>query len=905
MAEGGATYTVNIELDSKQFSQDLRTLKNKIKDDLGKAVKVGTNQGTTRQQVAQQIRQQREEDQAARKRFYNADKINAFRVRQGKATADNNKLLKLGLDVEERQKDIGAAMKAAEKGRFQWAEAKLKVANEQIAKDFKDLDLINKKVEAEKKLVDETNKKAAAEKKVQDRAKKVADAKKKEADARKAERVANKAEARENRQRKGPQGIRMHGPVDLYGNPIYQGKGPAVPKSGASLPIDLQRKGTGKFATSHTKLLRRRQNLETLLSTFEGISNPEINTFKKGIQGLVKQYGDISTSMGQTKNAPSFGNAGEIGRQLQELDNLTHREEQRAKRIQTTNKHELDLLNDKHRVEKLLARLDKKGVDTTSKRLKLEKAITAQDKQQLKDILRQVELENIGLKGVSGTGGGRGGKGSTIVGGPSSPLNVERGWVKPGPKSTGRWGRMGQSALISGGFPLLFGQNPAVAAVGAAGGAIGEAITPGGGFAGGIAATALTTAISQAVASVGELGKALNKSTFDVSKLSAALGASGTATEKYLKLLKENEGKQVAYEESIRRMTQVVGADGVAALQQFSSDMEKGSRGLATLGSQIKSWFADLWINRLKDKGFLNLGGISKLSEPFNRAALRNQAYDNEDPLMKSLIEKRDATKLGTDARIDLEDRIIELQKFFNLTNKAKDKAKAQAEYETKAIRSIKEKNLLMEETLQYGAKDAAIKAQIRNMEAQFKKDGEEFNDTMRKRVELGLKHQQNLQRQVALYQSLGDTVKNGLIQVLNDALDKTKSINDAMNKLLTNISNKLLDYGISALLANSGLPGAKKFFGHFADGGRPPKGRPSIVGERGPELFVPDSSGTIIPNHELGSGSNVVVNVDATGTAVEGDSGQAEQLGSMLAEAVQAELVKQQRPGGILARSR
>ena len=91
----------------------------------------------------------------------------------------------------------------------------------------------------------------------------------------------------------------------------------------------------------------------------------------------------------------------------------------------------------------------------------------------------------------------------------------------------------------------------------------------------------------------------------------------------------------------------------------------------------------------------------------------------------------------------------------------------------------------------------------------------------------------------------------------------------------------------------------------NYANGGRPPKGRPSIVGERGPELFVPDSSGTIIPNHELGSGSNVVVNVDATGTAVEGNSGQAEQLGSMLAEAVQAELVKQQRPGGILARSR
>jgi tape measure domain-containing protein len=38
-----------------------------------------------------------------------------------------------------------------------------------------------------------------------------------------------------------------------------------------------------------------------------------------------------------------------------------------------------------------------------------------------------------------------------------------------------------------------------------------------------------------------------------------------------------------------------------------------------------------------------------------------------------------------------------------------------------------------------------------------------------------------------------------------------------------------------------------------FANGGRPPVGRPSIVGERGAELFVPDRAGTIIPNHELG----------------------------------------------------
>ena len=41
---------------------------------------------------------------------------------------------------------------------------------------------------------------------------------------------------------------------------------------------------------------------------------------------------------------------------------------------------------------------------------------------------------------------------------------------------------------------------------------------------------------------------------------------------------------------------------------------------------------------------------------------------------------------------------------------------------------------------------------------------------------------------------------------------------------------------------------------GEFANGGRPPVGVPSWVGERGRELFVPDTAGTIIPNHRLGA---------------------------------------------------
>ena len=67
---------------------------------------------------------------------------------------------------------------------------------------------------------------------------------------------------------------------------------------------------------------------------------------------------------------------------------------------------------------------------------------------------------------------------------------------------------------------------------------------------------------------------------------------------------------------------------------------------------------------------------------------------------------------------------------------------------------------------------------------------------------------------------------------------------------------------GSKGLFNTAPSAGGLKF---FADGGSPPVGVPSIVGERGPELFVPSSSGTIIPNNQLssamGGGAQVVYN--------------------------------------------
>jgi tape measure domain-containing protein len=91
-------------------------------------------------------------------------------------------------------------------------------------------------------------------------------------------------------------------------------------------------------------------------------------------------------------------------------------------------------------------------------------------------------------------------------------------------------------------------------------------------------------------------------------------------------------------------------------------------------------------------------------------------------------------------------------------------------------------------------------------------------------------------------------------------------------------------------------------FVPHRAAGGPVRGGSPYMVGERGPELFVPSRSGSITPNHALGGSTTINVSVDASGSEVAGDDAQSNELGKMLAAAIQAELVKQQRPGGLLA---
>jgi tape measure domain-containing protein len=80
------------------------------------------------------------------------------------------------------------------------------------------------------------------------------------------------------------------------------------------------------------------------------------------------------------------------------------------------------------------------------------------------------------------------------------------------------------------------------------------------------------------------------------------------------------------------------------------------------------------------------------------------------------------------------------------------------------------------------------------------------------------------------------------------------------------------------------------------------------LMGEAGPEAIMPlkrGADGKLGVAGGGGGGTSVVVNVDASGSRVEGDQAQGKQLGVAISAAVQAELVKQQRPGGLLANTR
>jgi hypothetical protein len=167
-----------------------------------------------------------------------------------------------------------------------------------------------------------------------------------------------------------------------------------------------------------------------------------------------------------------------------------------------------------------------------------------------------------------------------------------------------------------------------------------------------------------------------------------------------------------------------------------------------------------------------------------------------------------------------------------------------------------------------------------------------------------------------------------GMADQLTDFVTTGKaSFGDFARSVLKDLSNIFIKFALFQAL-KAIVPGGSAFgkFLGFADGaafaqnGIQPFARGGIVnsptvfpfakgiglmGEAGPEGILPlrrGRDGNLGVMSSGGGTTNVVVNVDASGSSVEGDQAQAKALGNAISAAVQSELVKQKRPGGLLA---
>jgi len=228
------------------------------------------------------------------------------------------------------------------------------------------------------------------------------------------------------------------------------------------------------------------------------------------------------------------------------------------------------------------------------------------------------------------------------------------------------------------------------------------------------------------------------------------------------------------------------------------------------------------------------------------------------------------------------------------------------------ALKSMRDEQALLQAKLAGNEAEVILNQQIRDLKAQFPALNEAEARGIAANIQ-ALKAQISAAEQMRqIYGDIGMTIKSGVVDAIQGAVDGTKSLGQVANDVLKSIANKVLDVAINFALfgalsgtgTGGGLLGG--LFKKRAMGGPVSAGTPYMVGERGPELFMPRQGGSIIPNNALGGGStNVVVNVDASGSNVQGDQAQAKQLGVAVSAAVQAELVKQQRPGGLLAGTR
>ena len=472
-----------------------------------------------------------------------------------------------------------------------------------------------------------------------------------------------------------------------------------------------------------------------------------------------------------------------------------------------------------------------------------------------------------------------------------------------------------QSAAISGAFPLLFGQGPIASIAGGVGGGVGGMFGGMGGFAGGIAATAAVQTIQNAINSVSELGQALSPITPNIEALSKSLGLVGTEEQKRLQLIEEVRGKQAAFNAAVDEMRRVIGDEATERLREFGESTRLIGNEFSIAMTKMQTALAGVF--NAVDK-FLGLTrGAEKSERDRAIAASDNPEIVKRREEIERLQNTTGGGRSGAKSRQDrikiLKAELDELGKQEVKINKITTRRENLNLIESSVGKKLRQENELLQAKLDGNFEEVRL---AQELDAEIQKRLDKGMGLMEIDIQSIKNAQANnveLKKQVALAEEVDNAFKNIAKSIQSDIKEGIKGLikgTSTLGDLLNNVADKFLDIALNqALFGNIGgdsvTGGLFKFLGFKANGGPVAGGKSYVVGEKGPELFVPRSSGTVVPNNKLGGGgtNNVVVNVDASGSDVQGDDAGGQELGTLIAVAVQGELVKQQRPGGLLNR--
>ena len=447
-----------------------------------------------------------------------------------------------------------------------------------------------------------------------------------------------------------------------------------------------------------------------------------------------------------------------------------------------------------------------------------------------------------------------------------------------------------QSALISGGFPLLFGQGPLGALAGGLGGGIGGMFGQMGGFAGGIAATAALQTLTNTINGVKAFGEGLKNVDTALATVTEKSLFSSEATQKRAEQLKKLGKQQELNKLLTQELTIALGGKGLERLKEVGKSSRELARTFGQLGASIQAVLAKAilpGINALNTilSGFTIPSQFKNFKESLSGADL---ARFNEI-VLEERGTRKDRGKIVTgmltnDARKRSLSRGVEEGLGGNLSLLG-------GTTDPTIGANLDKRIAFLQRSLEVGKEQATIEQKI----VEFKNKG---TDLTKQEIGDKLRLINELQKVETMYKQIGSAIENGIVDAIEGAIQGTKTLGEVATSVFNQISRTLLQFGVNSLL--SSIPGIGGLF--KANGGPVKAGGSYIVGERGPELFTPGSSGNITPNHQLAGSTSVVVNVDASGSNVEGDEDQGRELGRLISVAVQSELIQQQRPGGLLA---